>query len=75
MFILDAPVTFIHYPLTRYRQGMMKAKEELVETTKSAVNLATEQMMTQIEHQKVEDIEEDSIDSLLSWTNALDFEE
>ncbi len=56
---------------------MVKAKEELEDSTRSAVDLAAEQIMSLVENpptQELEDLDGD-IDQLLSWTNGLNFDE
>lgn len=50
---------------------MVKAKE----VNRSEIELAAEEMMTQMEQQDMDQVLEQDIDDLLGWTNALNFDE
>lgn len=53
---------------------MLKARQELEDTTQSAVNLVADELMTQVKKNS-EEVKEEDIDDLLGWTNALNFDE
>ena len=59
----------------RYREGMLQARSDLTSATTSAVHLAADQLVELSETHGAEVVEDGDIDELLSWTNALNFEE
>ena len=59
----------------RYREGMLQARGDLTSVTTSAVHLAADQLTELSKTHGPEVVEDDDIDELLSWTNALNFDE
>lgn len=51
---------------------MLEAKREL---ERSRSQVAAEEMMKLVDQQKVEEVMDEDIEDLLSWTNALNFDE
>ena len=54
---------------------MLEARKGLSETTTSAVNVATEQLVELTESHGAEVVEERDVDELLGWTNGLNYDE
>lgn len=64
-----------NYVLYRYREGMLKAKEDMNVRTQEAVELATKEVVALTENYNPEEVDDEDIDELLTWTNGLNFEE
>lgn len=57
-------------PSSRYRQGMLQAKEEI---SRADTQLAAEKAA--LVEADADQVQEQDIDDLLGWTNALNFDE
>ncbi len=53
----------------------MTVKEELEGTSRSEVELVAEEMMSLVKKNETKAIQDKDIDSLLGWTNALNFDQ
>ncbi len=58
----------------RYQEGLLQTHKDLSATTTSAVQLAADQLM-ELSDTHPEVVGDEDIDDLLSWTNALNFDE
>ena len=67
---------YAYYDLfNSYQNGMMNIKEGLTEEANKAIRKATEQVITISDQKGADCIEDRDIDALLSWTDALNFDE
>lgn len=68
------PLRITDYVHHRYREGMLQSQQRLSNTTTSAVQLAANEFM-ELSDTNPDLVEDDDVDELLSWTNALDYDE
>jgi len=54
---------------------MMHVREELNAETTEAIHKATDQVITLSEQKGADNIRDEDIDALLSWTNGLNFDQ
>ena len=59
----------------RYKEGMLETRKDLSAASSSAVQLAADQLMELSDTHGPEVVEDEDVDELLSWTNALNFDE
>lgn len=59
----------------RYKEGMVKPKGDMKQSSRSEVGLATAEVMALINQEQPEAVEDRDIDDLLCWTDALNFDE
>ena len=58
-----------------YQNGMMHVRKELNAETTEAIHKATDQVITLSEQKGADNIRDEDIDALLSWTDGLNFDE
>lgn len=59
----------------RYKEGALRAKQGLGESSASTIGIAVREIVSLSELEGHESVEETDIDELLSWTNGLNYDQ